>query len=226
MIRSMMSHGTFGLLLLSLALTPARAQIESGRVIDDSTLAPLAGSRVILERGVADAWTGVDTARTDARGFFQFAPRPPGVYRVALLGKSEPMFLGAADTLAADSMQQREFPLPITRRGVAQAYLASEVEQPARTLDSPSVFPIDPSEARSLGRSDDVTTQFVVSADGSVDLATIRVLTATNPTFAESIRRTLTSARYHPATIGGVPVRQLVERKDRIQTRVEIRHVR
>jgi hypothetical protein len=61
MARSMMACATCGLLLLALSVAPAHAQIESSQVLDDSTLAPLARSRVILQHGAADSWTDVDT---------------------------------------------------------------------------------------------------------------------------------------------------------------------
>lgn len=223
--RSIRAGVTCGLLLLPLVVAPAGAQIESGRVLDDSTLAPLARSRVILQRGAADSWTDVDTARTDAHGFFQFAPRPPGVYRVALLGKSEPMFLGAADTLAADSMSQREFRLPITRRGVASAYVESEVDRPARQSTGPSPEP-DRSTMRLASVAGEANVRFVVETDGHVNPSTLRVVSATDPGRLESISQSLLAMRFEPATIGGIPVRQVVERKFHMVTRIERRVIR
>ena len=225
MARSMTMCAACGLLLLALPVAPAHAQIESGQVLDDSTLAPLARSRVILQRGVADSWTDVDTARTDAHGFFQFASRPPGVYRVALLGKSEPMFLGAADTLAADSMSQREFRLPITRRGVSSAYTQEEVDRPARQIIGP-VPSHDPSTMHLATALREVDVRFVVEADGHVDPLTLQTPDAADQTLAEWSRQSLVAARFEPATIGGIPVRQLVTRKERFVSRIERRVIR
>lgn len=212
--------------LLALPIAPVHAQIEAGRVIDDSTSAPLVGSRIILQRDTAGTWKTVETTHTDAQGLFQLGPYPPGIYRVALLGRTDPTYFGAVDTLAADSMQQREFRLPITRRSAASAYLVSEVEHPVEALGSLPAFPFSSSDLRSVGPSGEVDTRFVVNADGGIDVSSIRVITATDPTFAESIRRILIGVHYRPATIGGIPVRQTVERKDRIQIRVEDRRVR
>lgn len=210
--------------LLALPLASAHAQVEAGRVIDDSTLAPLVGSRVVLETDTAGTWRTVETTQTDAQGLFQFSTHAPGVYRVALVGKSEPMFRGAIDTLAADSMQQREFRLPVVRRSEADAYLASEVERQAQPILAPS-SPPDRSEMRLASAAGEVDTEFVVGTEGTIDLSTIHIVSASDPSLADGVQRSLTSRRYHPATIGGIPVRQVVKEHVRTETRVEVRRV-
>lgn len=220
------THARCALLLLALSATAAHAQLEAGRVIDDSTLAPLAGSRVILQHADSSgAWSAVETTRTDAQGLFQFMPHPPGAYRVALLGKTEPMFFGAIDTLAADSMQQREFRLPITRRSAASAYLAGEVEHQAESASGPTPIS-DRSATRVASGFMETGFQFVVGVDGTVDAATVRVTTTSDSRFDDAARQSLLSRRYRPATIGGIAVRQVVTETMHGATRVESRRMR
>lgn len=218
--RRLSSYLAGAALLSATPFASAHAQIESGRVIDDSTSAPLVGSRVVLQHDTAGTWNAIETTHTDAQGLFQFMQHAPGIYRVALLGKSDPMFFGAADTLAVDSMQQREFRLPITRRGEASAYLPSEVDHQAEALSIRSGQPEPTGEllASAATRTD---VQFVVNADGSVDLGSIRVSSGNDPRMAETMRQSLMSRRYRPATIGGIPVRQVVSDAILRETRIE-----
>lgn len=214
----MTARGSYALLLLAIAVAPAGAQVEAGRVIDDSTGAVLVGSRVFLQHDTAGAWKTIETTHTDAHGLFQFALHPAGVYRVALVGESEPRYFGAADTLAADSMQQREFPLPIVRQSVASAYLESEVEHRAQAIVMPSGPP--PSGGVPVAASE-VRATFIVDANGTVDVSSFRAVSGASEQLTESIRQSLLSRRYHPATIGGIPVRQVVQETVRTETRVQ-----
>ena len=205
--------------LVLLAALPgiAHAQIEAGQVIDDSLHVPLTHVTVSLQRLNAGNWQLVDSAVTDERGLFQFATYPPGIYRVALLGTSEPRYFGAPDTLAADSMQQREFTLPIVRRGVASAYLASEVEQRAQAIVMP--LPPPPPGGTTISETE-IRTSFIVDADGTVDISSFRAIGGVSGDLLESIRQSMSSRRFHPATIGGIPVRQVVEETVRIGTSI------
>lgn len=55
---------------------------------------------------------------------------------------------------------------------------------------------------------------FVVSETGQPDLATLRVLSATNERFAESVRSALQRTRFVPAQKDGAAVRQVVQHTD------------
>ena len=206
-----------GCILLTLAAAPAHAQIEAGHVIDDSTGASLVGSRVVLQHDTAGTWKTIQTTHTDERGLFQFAAYPPGVYRVALLGASEPRYFGTPDTLAADSMQEREFALPVVRRGVASAYLASEVEQRAQAIR----MALPPPPGGTAVSESEIRTSFVVDADGTVDISSFHAVGGATEDLIDSIRQSMLSRKFRPATIGGIPVRQVVEEMIRIETRVQ-----
>lgn len=198
-------------LLLLLPPTAASAQvIEGGQVVDDSTHAPVAHVVVSLHTLTDGVWRVVDSARTDLRGLFQFAPAGPGIYRVGVLGTADPQFIGAADTLAADSMNTRSFAIPMLRLLQGRVYFEFQVGRSARAADSRRV-PTYPPELRAERMHGEVDAQFVVNPDGTVESKTIRWLRSSDARFAAAVREYLLSARYIPATIDGHAVRQVVQ---------------
>jgi hypothetical protein len=196
-----------------LVAAPARAQIEAGQVIDDSLHVPLTHVTVSLQRLNAGNWQLVDSAVTDERGLFQFRPTEPGVFRVGVLGTSTPEFAGRADTLAADSLNERMLLVPWLRRLETRAYLRFEVETPAEQILGETHTPTYPKELLARKVQGEVDAQFVVDASGAVDMRGFKVLRATEPAFADAVRRFLLTARYIPATIGGHAVRQIVQQQ-------------
>lgn len=196
-------------LCVVLAARPAFAQaIEAGRVVDDSTHDPLIGTRVMLQVPEGEHWRTVDSTRTDDRGFFQLATPGPGIYRIGLVGMF-PTFASAPDTLAADSMQQREYTVPIAR-DPTRVYFEFQVDRPARA-SSPSPSPLYPSSLRSVGIDGEVFVQFVVNPNGRADITTLRVLRTSDPAFAESVREVLPKKKFTPGYIGRIAVRQMVQ---------------
>jgi hypothetical protein len=59
-----------------------------------------------------------------------------------------------------------------------------------------------------IGRA---VTRYVVGADGRAEPGTLTILLASSPALAEEARWVLLGSRFHPATIRGQPVRQLVQ---------------
>ena len=57
----------------------------------------------------------------------------------------------------------------------------------------------------------EVVTQFVVNADGSPDVATLKVLKATHPQFVDAVKSVLSQMRFFPAEVNGRAVRQLTQ---------------
>ena len=55
-----------------------------------------------------------------------------------------------------------------------------------------------------------VIAEFVVSTSGSIEENTFGVVSSTNPLFSEAVRAALRNARFQPARIKGIAVRQLV----------------
>lgn len=197
-------------LLAGTPFVSARAQIESGRVVDDSTHAALAHVPVSLEEATDGKWKLVDTTTTDRKGMFQFVLPRPGVYRLGFADWLAPVYHGAADTLVADSMRQREFALPIVRTRGSRPYFWFEVDKPAAPTQA-SPAPEYPPELRSNGVDGAVLAQWVVTADGRADMSTFHVITATDSAFAETVRRNLPRMKFYPASIAGTRVPQLVE---------------
>ena len=192
----------------------ATAQVEAGQVIDDSTRTPLVQIIVSLQRlGDDGTWKLVDSTTTDTRGLFQFRPTEPGVFRVGVLGTLQPRFVGKADTLAADSVNERMFAVPMLRSVAAGRYSEFQVTKPATAAD-PSRMPAYPPELRAKPHvHGEVDAQFVVNTDGSVDMSTVRMLRATQPELSEAVRRFLVTARFLPAEVDGRKVRQVVQQK-------------
>ena len=201
------------LVALLVPVTSVHAQIEAGQVIDDSLHVPLTHVAVSLHRLTNGIWQLVDSSTTDERGLFQFRPTEPGVFRVGVLGTSEPQFAGGVDTLAADSLNERMLLVPWLRHLETRAYLRFEVETPAAQVLGETRTPTYPKELIARKVDGEVDAQFVVDATGAVDMRGFKVLRATEPAFADAVRRFLLTARYIPATIGGHPVRQVVQQQ-------------
>ena len=89
-------------------------------------------------------------------------------------------------------------------------YEAGEVEVPAAALSKSG--PEYPERAISLGLSGAVNARFIVGADGRVENEIV-ILESTSPDFTTAVRTFLRRARYRPARVGGLAVRQLVEQR-------------
>lgn len=91
-----------------------------------------------------------------------------------------------------------------------QAYTADQVEEPARADASAPVAPLYPEslyKARVPGR---VVVEFVVDSTGEVNMATLGVVSSTDPLFTDAVRRAFPAARFKPARVGARPVAQVV----------------
>ena len=56
-----------------------------------------------------------------------------------------------------------------------------------------------------------VLVQFVVDERGAAEMNTFKVIKATNPEFADAVRRAVSSTAYSPAEVRGRHVKQLVQ---------------
>jgi periplasmic protein TonB len=90
-----------------------------------------------------------------------------------------------------------------TERGVDRAVL------PLPTNRSPEY----PAMLRSANVQGDVLVRFVVDTLGRVEPGSIEIHRTTHQLFTDAVRQWLVKNRYSPATIGGAPVRQMVEQK-------------
>jgi protein TonB len=70
-----------------------------------------------------------------------------------------------------------------------------------------------PEALRAAGIEGHATLEFVVDTTGRVDPGSIRVIASDADAFVVSVRDALAATRYHPALVGGRPVRQLVRQE-------------
>lgn len=111
-----------------------------------------------------------------------------------------------------------DFPVPAgepnTGEGTAavaepSVYDASEVE--SQVAIKSGFRPEYPVSLRNSGVEGRVIVQFIVTADGKTDASSIRILSATNDQFAESVRQALLKSKFRAAKIGSRTVPQLVQ---------------
>jgi protein TonB len=89
------------------------------------------------------------------------------------------------------------------------AYDAAEVESEVTVVSG--FRPEYPASLRTAGIEGRVVAQFIVTSDGRTDAASIRILSATNDQFGESVRLALLKSKFRAARIGSRNVPQLVQ---------------
>ena len=67
-----------------------------------------------------------------------------------------------------------------------------------------------PPMQRDAGIAGDAQLQFVINTDGSVDAASVKVVSSTSEAFGEAAKRAVERFRFRPATMMGEPVRVLI----------------
>jgi TonB family protein len=83
----------------------------------------------------------------------------------------------------------------------------------AAERDPTSAAPAYPATMLAKGAQGSVSTQYVVDTTGFADSASLRILAATHPDFADAVRAALPRMHFTPARIGERKVRQLVEQE-------------
>lgn len=91
-----------------------------------------------------------------------------------------------------------------------RAYTGIEVEKQV-ALAGGSPTPRYPEMLRTLGTEGRVVAQFVVGADGRVELDSFTVIESAHAQFDAAVREVLPRLRFRPAEVGGTAVRQLVQ---------------
>jgi len=85
-----------------------------------------------------------------------------------------------------------------------------QVEQQARPVTGTG-SPHYPDAMRRAKRQGEVLAQFVVDEHGAVDMSTFKANMSSDPAFTAAVRTALPTMRFHPALVGGKPVKQLVQ---------------
>jgi protein TonB len=88
-------------------------------------------------------------------------------------------------------------------------YEESELDRPANPITIP--MPEYPDDLRSVGAPGRVRLEYVVGSDGRVEPATIRVVEATQPAFAQAAVKAIRDALFHPGVKDGRYVRAQVK---------------
>jgi protein TonB len=89
-------------------------------------------------------------------------------------------------------------------------YLATQVEVQVGIAQG-SPMPKYPNILRSSGMEGSARFRFVVDTLGHVEMGTVEQILTSHEAFSVAVRSTLPRMRFTPATVGGRPVRQLVE---------------
>jgi len=85
-----------------------------------------------------------------------------------------------------------------------------QVEQQARPVTGTGSLRY-PGAMRRAKREGEVQAQFVVDEQGAVDMSTFKAITSSDPAFTAAVRTALPTMRFHPALVGGKPVKQVVQ---------------
>jgi protein TonB len=97
-----------------------------------------------------------------------------------------------------------------SERGDNAPFLAAQVERQV-SLAPGSKPPRYPETLRAAGIEGRVVASFVVSDQGVVEEASVRILSSDNSLFNDAVKTALGRMRFVPAEIGGKKVRQLVQ---------------
>jgi TonB family protein len=92
-----------------------------------------------------------------------------------------------------------------------RVFTAQQVDSPASLDPSQRIIPLYPDQLFEQSIPGTVLAEFVVTHSGEVNLDTYNAVMSTHPSFAESVRRALRSARFTPATKAGQIVQQVVQ---------------
>lgn len=147
-------------------------------------------------------------------------PRPPDIQLLppeldlSGLDPSTPLDPAALSGVAS-APDVRE--LSSTAGGLSSVFAATEVDQLPEIAHD--LRPQYPEALRRSGLSGVAQLEYVISADGLVDSATIRVLQSTHPAFGMAAWQAIRGARFRPARRGGQTVAVLVQQTIRFLTR-------
>lgn len=114
------------------------------------------------------------------------------------------------DVYFGPSVSSTRGSIPSPEKSPNWVYFEFQVERPVKRLPD-GVVPQYPEVMRASRTDGEVLAQFVVDTGGRAMPETFRVLKTTHDLFAQAVRAALPDMRFVPATIGGKPVRQLVQ---------------
>ena len=89
-------------------------------------------------------------------------------------------------------------------------YTADQVEEAARIAQG-SVAPLYPDSLWRVGTSGRVVAEFIVDTAGVIEPGSLRIVSATHPSFAGAVKAALAEGVFRSAVLGGKLVRQIVQ---------------
>lgn len=90
-----------------------------------------------------------------------------------------------------------------------RVFTSDEIDLPPAYRDGPAVR--YPAALRQAGVSGRVTLSYIVNGDGSVDSASVAVVSSTNPAFEAPSRIVVAATRFWPGCLRGQPVRTRIQ---------------
>lgn len=96
------------------------------------------------------------------------------------------------------------------RVGENDTYFDYQVEKPVSPQPG-NMPPRYPDAMRSANVEGEVLAQFVVDKSGMPDMTTFKVLKSTHELFSQAVEKALPQMKFHPADVGGQPVKQYVQ---------------
>jgi TonB family protein len=113
----------------------------------------------------------------------------------------------APPAIAAGDADSRYDVQALVARGAVKT--ERQVDQPARYIPGTAV-PVYPDSVLRGGKAGRVVLEFVVDTAGGVELPTIGLVSTTHSALTDAVRQVIGNARFAPASIGSIPVRQVV----------------
>jgi TonB family protein len=135
-----------------------------------------------------DVSTPVAASDTSSRSVYVTSIAPPGPARHAITGTAPP------------------------RRPMRDSatYYEYQVEQTVQPYPD-NKPPVYPSLLRSAKVEGTVLVQFVLDTTGYANMATLKIVKSSHDLFASAVKEALPTMRFHPALVGGHPVKQFVQ---------------
>ena len=132
---------------------------------------------------------------------------PPGA--VVVIGARPANATGPVGvvTSPANSDGSPTGPIPVSEN---QTFFDFQVEREV-SPEPGNHAPRYPDMLRSANVEGEVLAQFTVGTDGLADTLTFKVLRSTHELFSQAVKQGLATMRFYPATVGGRPVKQLVQ---------------
>lgn len=181
----------------------AAAQTVNGRVIGDSSRAPIVNLRVLLVDSVSRR--AVDSTNTDSSGAFYLQAPGPGTYALAFERANASPSFSRSWRLAAGAEQQGIFVVPDAN--AVRVLTAADVDTRAIPVRG-NPAPRYPDRLRREGVQGNALIRLVVDPAGRVVPSTVAILQATASEFGVAAQAAALAWRFQPALRLGRPVYQ------------------